>query len=306
MRDTLQQLVNGLFTGSVYALFGLGYTLVFGLLDILNLAHSEVFMLGAVVAYSLVALHHFPFVVAVPLGLVAGGLLGVVIELIALRPLRRRGAPPIAALITTIGLALVLVSLIEQSGPGSTLSWLWRSGANDVQFPPGKVPAPIWHLDGITLPVDKLAIVVVTALVMVVLAYVVQRTPAGRAVRAVAENPRAAQLLGVNVDRVVLWTVVASSVLAALAGILYALALNDISPYIGRDQIELRGLAVIVLGGMGSIPGTLIGGLVLGLLEAVTVLTLGANVQAVGFVALFLMLVVRPTGLLGRPIVERV
>ncbi|MGH9124672.1 MAG: branched-chain amino acid ABC transporter permease, partial [Acidimicrobiales bacterium] len=227
MRDTIQQLVNGLFTGAIYALFGLGYTLVFGLLDILNLAHSEVFMLGAVIAYSLVALHHVPFVLAVPLGVGAGGLLGAVIELVALRPLRRRGAPPIAALITTIGLALVLVSLVEQAGPGGSLSWLWRDGANDVQFPPGKVPDQIWHLGGITLPVDKVAIVVVTLLVMGALAFVVLRTPAGRAVRAVAENPRAAQLLGVNVDRVVLWTLVASSALAALAGILYALALND-------------------------------------------------------------------------------
>jgi branched-chain amino acid transport system permease protein len=306
VRNTIQQLLNGIFIGSIYALFGLGYTLVFGLLDVLNLAHSEVFMLGAVVTYSLVALHHVPFLLAVPLGIVAGGLLGLVIEFVALRPLRRRGAPPIAALISTIGLALILVALIEQAKRGSALAWLWRDGANDVQFPAGKVPDRIWHLAGLTLPVDKLAIVVITVALMAVLAYVMAKTPAGRAVRAVAENPRAAQLLGVNVDRVITITLVVSSALAALAGILFALALNDISPYIGRDQVELRGLAVIVLGGMGSIPGTFIGGFTLGLLESVTILTLGTDVRAVGFVALFVMLILRPSGLLGRQTSERV
>jgi branched-chain amino acid transport system permease protein len=263
-------------------------------------------MLGAVVAYSLVALHHVPFLVAVPLGIVAGGLLGLVIELVALRPLRRRGAPPIAALISTIGLALVLVALVEQAKQGGTLAWLWRDGANDVQFPAGKVPDRIWHLAGLTLPANKVAIVVITVALMAVLAFVVVKTPAGRAVRAVAENPRAAQLMGVNVDRVITVTLVVSSALAAMAGILFALALNDISPYIGRDQVELRGLAVIVLGGMGSIPGTFIGGFTLGLLESITILTLGTDVRAVGFIALFVMLILRPSGLLGRPVSERV
>jgi branched-chain amino acid transport system permease protein len=306
VRNTVQQLLNGLFIGSIYALFGLGYTLVFGLLDVLNLAHSEVFMLGAVVTYSLVALHGVPFLVAVPLGIAAGGVLGLVIEFVALRPLRRRGAPPIAALISTIGLALILVALVEQAKAGGRLAWLWRDGANDVQFPPGKVPARIWHVAGLTLPANKVAILGLTAALMVALAMVMTRTSAGRAVRAVAENPRAARLLGVNVDRVIMVTLVVSSALAALAGILFALALNDISPYIGRDQVELRGLAVIVLGGMGSIPGTFVGGFVLGLLESVTILTIGANVRAVGFVALFVMLILRPEGLLGHRTAERV
>jgi branched-chain amino acid transport system permease protein len=306
MRNTIQQLLNGIFIGSIYALFALGYTLVFGLLDVVNLAHSEVFMLGAVVTYSLVALHQVPFALAVPLGIVAGGVLGLLIEFVALRPLRRRGAPPIAALISTIGLALVLVALIEQAKAGSTLSWLWRDGANDVQFPPGKVPHSVWHLAGLTLPETKVAILAITVLLMVVLGYVILRTPAGRALRAVAENPKAARLLGINVDRVILITVVASSALAALAGILFGLALNDISPYIGRDQVELRGLSVIVLGGMGSIPGTFIGGYALGLLEAIAILTFSADVRAVGFVALFVMLILRPEGLLGRQVRERV
>jgi branched-chain amino acid transport system permease protein len=306
VRNTFQQLLNGLFIGSIYALFALGYTLVFGLLDVLNLAHSEVFMLGAVITYSLVALHQVSFALAVPIGILAGGAMGLVIEMVALRPLRRRGAPPIAALISTIGLALVLVALIEQAKAGGALSWLWRDGANDVQFPKGTVPDRTWHLAGLTLPATKVAILAITVVLMAALAYVTLRTPAGRAVRAVAENPRAARLLGIRVDRVITLTLVASSALAALAGILFGLALNDISPYIGRDQVELRGLAVIVLGGMGSITGTFVGGYALGLLEALAILTLGTDVRAVGFIALFIMLILRPEGLLGRQARERV
>jgi branched-chain amino acid transport system permease protein len=306
VRNTIQQLLNGIFIGSIYALFALGYTLVFGLLDVVNLAHSEVFMLGAVVTYSLVALHQLPFGLALVVGIIAGGVLGMVIEFVALRPLRRRGAPPIAALISTIGLALVLVAVIEQAKPGSTLDWLWRDGANDVQFPPGTVPAHAWHVAGLTLPEPKVAILAITVVLTIALAYIILRTSAGRAVRAVAENPKAARLLGINVDRVILLTLVASSALAALAGILFGVALNDISPYIGRDQVELRGLSVIVLGGMGSIPGTFIGGYALGLLEALAILTIGTDVRAVGFVALFIMLILRPEGLLGRQVRERV
>jgi branched-chain amino acid transport system permease protein len=306
VRNAIQQLLNGIFLGSIYALFGLGYTLVFGVLDVLNLAHSEVFMLGAVITYSLVALHQISFWVSVPIGVIGAGLLGLVIEFVALRPLRRRSAPPIAALISTIGLALIFVALIEQAKAGSWLDWLWRDGANDVQFPHGSVPDRTWRVAGITIPATKVSILVITLILMAVLAFVVLKTSAGRAVRAVAENPRAARLLGIDVDRVILVTLVVSSALAGLAGILFGLSLNDISPYIGRDQVELRGLAVIVLGGMGSMAGTAIGGYALGLFEAIAILTAPEYVRAVGFIALFAMLCLRPQGLLGRGVRDRV
>lgn len=300
MRNVEQQLLNGVFLGSIYAVFAVGYTLVFGVLDVLNLAHSAVFMVGAVAAYSVVGVHGGPFWLAVVAGVAAGAVLGLVIEFATLRPLRRRGAPTDAALVSTIGLALVLVALVEQARPGSWLSWLWRDGANSVRFPPGSVPDSTYHVAGLTVSEPKLVILGVTAVLLVLLGWLVRRTAAGRAMRAVAENPRAAWLVGVDVDRVVLWTVVGSSALAALAGILYGMAIADISPYIGRDQVELRGLAVIVLGGMGSIPGTILGGYVLALVEVVTLLTLGTNVRAaVAFAALFVMLVLRPQGLLG-------
>jgi len=307
MREFDQQLLNGIFIGSIYALFALGYTLVFGVLDVLNLAHSSVFMLGAVFAYGLVAFHGVPFWVAAPAAIAASGLVGVVIELVALRPLRRRGAPPISALISTIALALIFVALVEQARGDGVLRWFWRDGANSVRFPAGSVPSRTFHLAGLSIAEIKVAILMLSLVVMGTMGWILRNTQAGRAVRAVAENPRAAQLLGVDVDRLVLATVVISSALAGLAGILFGAAISDISPYIGRDQVELRGLAVIVLGGMGSIPGTIVGGYVLGLVEVLSLEAFGTNVRAgVAFAALFLMLVVRPQGLLGARVRERI
>jgi branched-chain amino acid transport system permease protein len=302
-----QQLLDGVFIGSIYALFALGYTLVFGVLDIVNLAHSAVFMLGAVFAYSLVALHGVPFGLAAPVGVVAAALLGAVIEFAALRPLRRRGAPPIAPLVSTIGLALIAVALIEQARGTGPLSWLWRDGANSVSFPAGTVPQTTYHLAGLILPLPKVMTLLVSVGLMFALAYIVRRTQSGRAMRAVAENPGAAALLGVDVNRVILVTVMGASALAGLAGILFAVAISDVSPYIGRDEVELRGLAVIVLGGMGSIPGTILGGYALGLIEALALLAFGSNARVgIAFAALFLMLVLRPQGLLGSRLTERV
>ncbi len=301
-----QQLLNAIFIGSIYALFAVGYTLVFGILDVLNLAHSSVFMLGGVFTYSLVALHGQPFAVALPVAVAACGLLGLVIEYATLRPLRRRGAPPLSALISTIGLALIFVAVVEQSKPGSPFAWLWGSGANSSRLPPSAVPNPTWHLAGLTLEGTKVAILLTSIVLMLLLGYVMRFTQVGRALRAVAENPRAALLLGVDVDRLFALTLVISSALGGLAGALFGVALGDISPYIGRDQVELRGLAVIVLGGMGSIPGAVIGGYLLGLIEVVALLALGANVRAgVAFLALFVMLVLRPQGLFGARLRER-
>jgi branched-chain amino acid transport system permease protein len=302
-----QQLLNAIFIGSIYALFAVGYTLVFGILDVLNLAHSAVFMLGAVVSYALVVFHHQPFWVAAIIAVLFSGLMGLLIEYTALRPLRRRRAPQIAALISTIGLALIFVAVVEQAktttGP---FSWLWQDGSNGVRFPTGSVPSVTYHVAGLTLDSSKVAILVISIVLMLAFGYVMRFTQIGRALRAVAENPRAARLIGINVDQIFALTLFISSALGGLAGILFGVALSNISPYIGRDQVEIKGLAVIVLGGMGSIPGAVAGGYLLGLIEAFAFVTLGSNVEAgVAFAALFLMLVVRPQGLFGVRTRER-
>jgi branched-chain amino acid transport system permease protein len=302
-----QQLVNAIFIGSIYAMFAVGYTLVFGILDILNLAHSAVFMLGAAVSYSLVVNHGQSFWLGCVVGVIAAGFMGLVIEHVCLRPLRRRQAPPIAALISTIGLALVIVAAVEQGTVGSIFSWLWVDGANSVAFPAGTFPDPIWHVGDVTLEATKVAIIPITIALMLVLGYVMRFTQVGRGLRAVAENPRAARLMGLDVDRMISLTLVISSALGGLAGIMFGVALGDISPYIGRDYVEVRGLAVIVLGGMGSIPGAVLGGYILGLVEVLALVTLGSGASGgVAFAALFLMLVLRPQGLFGTRLRERI
>ncbi|TMF13075.1 MAG: branched-chain amino acid ABC transporter permease [Chloroflexi bacterium] len=301
-----QQVLNAIFIGSIYALFAVGYTLVFGVLDVLNLAHSAVFMLGAVITYSLVVLHGLPFLPAAIIAILVCGLLGLLIEFVALRPLRRRDAPPIAALISTIGLALIFVAIVEQATQGTLFSWLWQDGANSVRFPAGTVPNPTYHVGGLTIEGTKLGILGLSVVLMLVLGYVMRFTQVGRALRAVAENRRAATLLGINVDRIFASTLFVSSALGGLAGLLFGLSLSDISPYIGRDQVELKGLAVIVLGGMGSIPGAVLGGYLLGLIEVFAFVRFGSNVEAgVAFAALFLVLVLRPQGLFGARLRER-
>ncbi len=301
-----QQVLNAISIGSIYALFAVGYTLVFGVLDVLNLAHSAVFMLGAVIAYSLVVIHGMPFFVAAPLAVLASGVLGLLIEFVALRPLRRRGAPPISALISTIGLALVFVAIVEQARTGTAFAWLWHEGANSARFPTNVMPNPTWHVAGLTIEGNRLAIVAVTIILVLVLGYVMRYTQIGRALRAVAENPKAALLLGIQVDRIFATTLFISSALGGLAGILFAIATSNIDPYIGRDQVELKGLAVIVLGGMGSIPGAVAGGYLLGLIEVFAFIRFGSTVEAgVAFLALFLMLVIRPQGLFGAKLRER-
>jgi len=290
------QALNGIFAGSIYALFAVGYTLVFGVLDILNLAHSAVFMLGAVFAYGLVVAVGVPFWPAMLLATLGCAAIGFGIELVAFRPLRRRAAPPIGALLTSIGLALIFVNLAEV-----------RFGANSQRFPEKAALSGAMHLGSLVLPDAKVASLVLSLVLAAALGYVVRRTRAGRAIRAVAENPKAAQLMGIDVDAVIAWTLVVSSALGAVAGILYGLSQADVNPFMGRDQIELKGLAVIVLGGMGSIPGAVLAGYLLGLAEVAAVVFLGSNISSgVAFAMLFLALVAIPGGLLRGRTARRV
>src|SRR5579859_911428 len=302
-----QQLLNAIFIGSIYALFAVGYTLVFGVLDILNLAHSAVFMLAAAVTYTLVINYGQSFWVACVVAIIVSGLMGLVIEHVCLRPLRRRRAPPISALISTIGLALVIVAAVEQGQTGSLTSWLWKDGANSVAFPSNTIPNPTWHVGDLTLEASKVAIIPIAIVLMLLLGYVIRYTQVGRGLRAVAENARAARLMGLDVDRMITLTLVISSALGGLAGILFGVALGDISPYIGRDTVEVRGLAIIVLGGMGSIPGAVLGGYLLAMVEVLALITVGSSAKnGIAFAALFLMLILRPQGFFGTRLRERI
>ncbi len=289
-----QQVINGIFLGSIYALFALGYTLLFGVLDILNLAHAAVFMLSSFLALVLATGLHLPIAAALPVTMALAGALGLLLERVAFRPLRSRTDSNIAGLISSLAMATIFEAVALE---------VW--GPNIRRFPQGTLPAedpqsriPIPWLGG-SISHLQLTVIAVAVVIFLLLTALVQRTRLGREVRAVAESPRAARVLGVNVDRAIAASFFVSSALGGAAGVLYSLAYNSISPDMG-SSVELKGLAVIIVGGMGSMPGAVIAGFALGLIEVFVVAHVGASFRdVVSFAALFLVLVLRPRGLLG-------
>ncbi len=283
-----QQIVNGLFLGSIYALFALGYTLVFGVLDILNLAHQAVFMICAYAALVLVVHLHMPIFAALPVAVLAGGLLGMVVDRVAFRPLRGRSDSNISGLISSIALATILEAAVLQF-----------FGPDVERFPFGTVPTRSLKIGGAVVSELQIVIIAIAVAMLLGLTWLLRRTRLGRRIRAVAESPKAARVLGVDVDRVISASFFLSSGLGAAAGVLFGLAFNNVAPDMGRS-VELKGLAVIVLGGMGSMPGAALAGVALGLLEVFTVAWIGSSYRdAVAFGVLFLVLVLRPRGLMG-------
>lgn len=286
----LQQLVNGLFIGSVYGLFAVGYTLVFGVLDILNMAHAMVFTLGGLVALWLVEGSGMSIWAAFPLAVLFSGLLGLVLDRVAFAPLRQRSDTYFSGLISSIAMAIIFESAA-----------LGLFGAHTVRFPPNTIKTDIWRIEGVTITSLQVEIVLVALILMGALSLFLHHTRTGKAIRAVAESERTARLLGIHVDGIIASTFFVSSALGGAAGILFGLYFDALSPDMGRS-IELKGLAVIVLGGMGSIPGAILGGLTFGLSEVLTVAVTGkSNLRdAVAFTVLFAVLLLRPEGLLGR------
>ncbi|HQR28872.1 MAG TPA: branched-chain amino acid ABC transporter permease [Anaeromyxobacteraceae bacterium] len=283
-----QQVVNGLFLGSIYALFALGYTLVFGVLDILNLAHQAVFMMCAYAALVLVVNLHLPMPIAFLVAVLAGGVIGMVVERVAFKPLRGRSDSNTVGLISSIALATILeAGVVAVFGPDME------------RFPIGTVPNRTLAIGGAVISELQIVIIGVAAAMLLGLTWLLRRTRLGRRIRAVAESPKAARVLGVDVDRIIAASFFLSSALGAAAGVLFGLAFNNVAPDMGRS-VELKGLAVIVLGGMGSMPGAALAGLALGLLEVFTVAWIGSSYRdAIAFGILFLVLVLRPRGLLG-------
>jgi branched-chain amino acid transport system permease protein len=294
--EFLQQLLNGLSLGAIYALIALGYTMVYGVLRFINFAHADVFMVGAFAGYYLGRL--------VPAGTFWGAgvvfvgamavcaVLGMTIERLAYRPLR--GAPTLNVLITAIGVSL----LLEYSGQVFF-------GAAPRSFPP-VVPSARLSLGGLVLSSDQLVVILATAALMWLLRLVVLRTKIGMAMRAVAVNPQAARLVGVNIDAVISFTFGLGSALAGAGGVLYAVNYPSIDPLMGVMP-GLKAFVCAVLGGIGNIPGAALGGLILGTTETfVGGSSWSTYKDAIAFAVLILILLLRPGGLLGRPAVEKV
>jgi branched-chain amino acid transport system permease protein len=310
----LQQVLNGLSIGSIYAIFALGYTLIYSILGIINLAHGAVFTLGAYLTYALMggafgfngllanaALPiKLPFAIALILASIGAGLVGVAVERIAFQPLRRKGSDPLLTVVSSLGVAVVIVNLIQYLVGAESYTFSANAYGN---LPPainfGTVENPI--------PIRTVQVVIfaVSMLIVAILTYFINSTKYGKAMQAIAEDPTTASLLGINSDRFIVLTFFISSFLAGLAGTLVASSVSIAGPYFGIG-FGLRGLAVIVLGGLGSIPGAVLGGLLIGLVEAFVPAEYSGYKDAVAFGILFIMLLVRPQGLLGRRFIQKV
>ncbi|MBU3737412.1 MAG: branched-chain amino acid ABC transporter permease [Rhodoferax sp.] len=282
-----QQLLNGLVMGGVYALFALGFTLVFGIHHLMNLAHGAVFMTGAFVAlYAVLA--GLPLWLAFLLALVLCGLLSVVIEWTAFRPLHRSGEAEFGAIVSTLGADLIIVSLAQNV-----------SASEVLRFPFETFPVKIFEIAGLRVSLLQMFMSVCAFALMLVLTYYLYRTPLGTRVRSVSGNYRAAVLCGVNPNIVYAQTFFLSGALAGASGVLIGLAFNSIQFSMGEPFL-LRGFVVIVLGGMGSIPGAMVAGLLFGMVQTLTSAYLPAGLtDAIIFSLLFLVLLVRPNGLFG-------
>lgn len=292
MQLFLQQLVNGIALGSIYALIALGYTMVYGTIRLINFAHAEIYMMGAFVGYYFVTVLEMNLFVAMLIAMIASSVLGVVIERVAYKPLRK--STRVAALITAIGVSYFLQNImIYFLGP-------------EVRAFPSPMETTIYRIGNIVVNSKQIFVLVTTLVLMVVLQLIVQKTKMGKAMRAVAVDTEAAELMGIDVDRVISFTFILGSSLAGIAGVLVGIYYNSISPTMGVTY-GLKAFVAAVVGGVGSIPGAMVGGYLIGILETI-VTYLGGSMykDAVVYGLLIVILLVMPAGLFGKNVKEKV
>lgn len=299
MEYHIQQLINGICVGSIYALIALGYTMVYGIIKLINFAHGDIFMVGAFVGLSITKLLD-PFLPPIPLFIAAlllsmliSSCLGVFIERLAYRPLR--GASRNAVLITAIAVSFLLEYVT-----------MYFVGPQAQGFP-DLIQKSTYHLFGdIQIDSNQVMILVATVVLMLVLVFIVHRTRTGKAMRAVSFDMDAARLMGINVDRTISATFAIGSALAAAAGVIFAMTYSSVDPLMGIIP-GLKAFVAAVFGGIGSIPGALVGGLLLGTIEtAVSANGFSMWRDGVAFTILIIILIFRPSGLLGKNIREKV
>ncbi|MDT9489290.1 branched-chain amino acid ABC transporter permease [Streptococcus mutans] len=288
----LQQLINGLILGSVYALLALGYTMVYGIIKLINFAHGDIYMMGAFIGYFLITKYHMNFFVALVLTMVLTAILGVVIEFLAYRPLRN--STRIAALITAIGVSFFL-----------EYSMVRLVGANKHAFPQTLATVK-YNLGPVSVTNVQLIILGVSIFLMLALQFIVQKTKMGKAMRAVSVDSDAAQLMGINVNSTISFTFALGSGLAGAGGVLIGLYYNSVDPLMGMVP-GIKAFVAAVLGGIGIIPGAAVGGFMIGLLETFSVsIGLASYKDAVVYAVLIIILLVRPAGILGKNVKEKV
>lgn len=293
MVQFFQQMINGLSLGSIYALTALGYTMVYGIIKLINFAHGDVYMLGAFIAFYATTFFHLNFFVALVLAMVLCGILGVLIEKIAYRPLRH--ATRISALITAMGVSYILEYTTQLF-----------AGSEVKTFPSGLMSETAFTFGGVRITMQQIYIFAITIGLMILLSYIVKKTKMGRAMRAVSVDECAAQLMGINVDQTISFTFFLGSALAGVAGVLVGVYYNSINPLMGMAP-GLKAFIAAVFGGIGSVPGAMIGGVFIGIAETfVTAYGSSLYKDAIVYILLILVLILKPDGLLGKNVKEKV
>ncbi len=286
-----QQTIYGVSLGSVYALIALGYTMVYGIIRLINFAHGEIYMIGAYAGFFAVASLGLPFFLALMFAMLTSALAGVLVERIAYKPLRK--APRLAVLITAIGMSLLLQNVGQKV-----------FGSIPRSFP--RQFTGLYRIGELNIDQSRAIIFVITFLLMLILQYFVVYTKPGKAMRAVSQERDAAQLVGVNVDRTIALTFFVGSLLAGAAGILVAIVFPQIRPTMGLMP-GLKAFVAAVIGGIGIIPGAVLGGLIIGVSEnLVTAYVSSSWRDAIAFGLLILILLLKPSGILGRNVKEKV
>lgn len=287
----IEQLINGLNTGSIYALIALGYTMVYGIAKMLNFAHGDVIMISGYVLVACISTGVSPFI-ALIITILFCTLLGVLIEKVAYKPLRK--ASPLTVLITAIGVSYLLQSIA-----------LLVYGSNQKKVG-SIVEIPSIEIGGMVLTGASVATLGVTTIIMIGLTYFINKTKMGKAMLAVSEDKGAAQLMGINVDKTISITFAIGSALAAIAGVLYFSTYTYVDPYTG-SMIGIKAFVAAVFGGIGSIPGAMIGGILLGIIESLSKAYISTALSdAIVFSVLIIVLLVKPSGLLGKIRMEKV
>jgi branched-chain amino acid transport system permease protein len=305
MQIFIQTVVNGLTTGSLYALIALGYTMVYGVLKLLNFAHGDLFMVGAFIGYFAIGWFGGPTALTIPVWLlviimlaiasIGVGGLGVAIERFAYRPLR--DAPRIAPLITALGISFVLENAVLLLFGGLTRYY------NTPAFIPFSVAI---HIDGVSIGIVQILIFVLSIVFMIALTQLVNRTVLGKSMRAVASDREAAEMLGINVDRTIAMTFFIGSALAGAAGVMYGLYANQVANLIGF-LAGLKAFTAAVVGGIGSVPGAMIGGMFIGLCESFSLSYISTRYgDLIVFGVLIAVMLARPTGLFGQAPLQKV
>lgn len=290
--EFLQQLINGLSLGSIYALIALGYTMVYGIIKLINFAHGDIYMIGAFIGFYSATSLGLPFVPTLIIAMVGSAIVGIVIEKIAYKPLRK--SPRITLLITAIGVSLFLENGMR-----------FLVGPQPKSFPELIVVSKI-NIGPLQITNIQLLTMGVALILVLALQFLVYKTKAGKAMRAASQDIEAAALMGINVDKTISYTFALGSALAGAAGVLVALTWISIDPYMGLMP-GLKAFVAAVLGGIGVIPGALIGGVFMGVAETLTKAYISTRLSdAIAFGILIVVLLIKPTGLLGKSIKEKV